>query len=338
MAQQGPKDLEVTSPPTDSISHLSFCPKANFLVAGSWDCQLRCWEVNNYSAAPKGAVNHEAPILSTCWSGDGTKVFSGGCDNKVKCWQLASNQFVPAAQHAAPVKSVFWVEEMGCLVTGSWDKTVKFWDGRAAGAAHDIALPDRVYAMDCSFPLCVVGTAEKQILIYDLRKPVEWKKFASPLKMQTRALGCFPDKTGFAIGSIEGRVAIQHVEDKDNGKNFIFKCHRETNNNTTDVYAVNGIAFHPVGTFATCGSDGVYNFWDKDSKQRLKYTPKFNLPISSCSFNNDGNLFAYAVSYDWSKGQEYYQPSMQNQIFVHAVLDSDMKGRLSNRPRGGGRR
>ena len=24
------------------------------------------------------------------------------------------------------------------------------------------------------------------------------------------------------------------------------------------------------GTFVTCGSDGAYNFWDKDSKQRLK--------------------------------------------------------------------
>nr|GMC83282.1 Protein RAE1 [Ipomoea batatas] len=24
------------------------------------------------------------------------------------------------------------------------------------------------------------------------------------------------------------------------------------------------------GTFATSGSDGAFNFWDKDSKQRLK--------------------------------------------------------------------
>lgn len=24
------------------------------------------------------------------------------------------------------------------------------------------------------------------------------------------------------------------------------------------------------GTFATAGSDGAFNFWDKDSKQRLK--------------------------------------------------------------------
>jgi WD40 repeat protein len=38
-----------------------------------------------------------------------------------------------------------------------------------------------------------------------------------------------------------------------------------------EIYAVNTIKFHPVhGTFATAGGDGTYNFWDKDSKQRLR--------------------------------------------------------------------
>lgn len=36
----------------------------------------------------------------------------------------------------------------------------------------------------------------------------------SPLKQQTRTVSCFPTAKGFAVGSIEGRVAIQHM-DKD---------------------------------------------------------------------------------------------------------------------------
>ena len=54
------------------------------------------------------------------------------------------------------------------------------------------------------------------------------------------------------------------------------QCHREqlpanNPNSPIDIYAVNSVAFHPqFGTFATAGSDGTYNFWDKDSKQRLK--------------------------------------------------------------------
>ena len=64
-------------------------------------------------------------------------------------------------------------------------------------------------------------------------------------------------------------------------KNFTFKCHREQ----TDIYAVNDIKFHPThGTFVTAGADGVFNFWDKDSKQRLKQMGKCNAPIPCGEF------------------------------------------------------
>lgn len=39
-------------------------------------------------------------------------------------------------------------------------------------------------------------------------------------------LDCAADKTGYLIGSIEGRVAVHHVEDANSAKNFTFKCHR----------------------------------------------------------------------------------------------------------------
>jgi mRNA export factor len=110
----------------------------------------------------------------------------------------------------------------------------------------------------------------------------------SPLKWQTRVVSCFTSSTnsGFAIGSIEGRVAIQSVSEAllwkcsqtqmsswqirrregqqvsrcismtwqgDNlycSDNFSFKCHRrDSAPNIKDqalVFAVNDISFHPV--------------------------------------------------------------------------------------------
>ena len=44
------------------------------------------------------------------------------------------------------------------------------------------------------------------------------------------------------VGSIEGRVAVQHIDEAQQAKNFTFKCHRDNN----DIYAVNAINFHPV--------------------------------------------------------------------------------------------
>jgi mRNA export factor len=73
---------------------------------------------------------------------------------------------------------------------------------------------------------------------------------------------------GFALGSVEGRVAIQYVTAQNPKDNFTFKCHRSNgmSNGFQDIYAVNDIAFHPIhGTLATVGSDGRYSFWDKAS-------------------------------------------------------------------------
>jgi len=320
------RDTEVTNPPTDSISSITFSPKANLLVGTSWDNQVRCWEISsNGQSVLKAQTNHDGPVLCSSWSGDGTKVFTGGCDSKAKCWVLQTNQSIVAGTHSAPIKSLFWMDEMQCLVTASWDKTVKYWDGRSPNPAHTAMLPERAYTMDVKYPLCVVGTAERHIVIYDLRKPnVEFKRFPSPLKFQSRVISCFPDKSGFALGSIEGRVAIHHVEDKDSMKNFAFKCHRDGN----EIYAVNVICFHPVhGTFATSGSDGSFNFWDKDSKQRLKPFSRSNAPITCGNFNADGSIFAYAVSYDWSKGVEYYNQYKQSYILLHSVQEAEIRSR-----------
>ena len=69
------------------------------------------------------------------------------------------------------------------------------------------------------------------------------------------------------------------------------------------------------------------NFWDKDSKQRLKNFPRCNGSISAAKFSPSGNLFAYSVSYDWSKGREYYQPQAANDIFLHPVEASEVQPR-----------
>ena len=68
------------------------------------------------------------------------------------------------------------------------------------------------------------------------------------------------------------------------------------------IHQVNDIAFHPVhGTLATVGSDGTFSFWDKDARTKLKPSEPMEQPITRCCFNHNGQIFAYSVSYDWSK-------------------------------------
>jgi len=334
------KDYEVANPADDSISALAFSPASiqqNFLVSGSWDNSMRCWEIDNTGKSiPKAQQTMGGPILDVCWHDDGSKVFMASCDKQVKCWDLASNQAVQVAEHQAPVKACRWVQtpSYAALMTVSWDKTIKFWDIRAPSPMLSLDLPERAYCADVDYPMAVVGTAGRGIVIYQLDgQPKEFKKVESPLKYQHRCIKIFRDKkaapTGFAIGSVEGRVAIQYVNAANPKDNFTFKCHRNNGavNGFQDIFAVNDIAFHPVhGTLSTVGSDGRFSFWDKDARTKLKTSEACDQPITKCVFNKDGQIFAYAVSYDWSKGHEFFNSQKKNYIFLRSCFD-DLKPR-----------
>lgn len=142
-------------------------------------------------------------------------------------------------------------------------------------------------------------------------------------KMQIDCNGLVSVPTGYALGSIEGRVAIQYVNPVTTKDNFTFKCHRVNGQSGyQDIYAVNDIAFHPVhGTLATVGSDGTFSFWDKDARTKLKSSETMEQSITKCCFNANGQIFAYAVGYDWSKGHEYYNPSKKTYIYLRPCFD-----------------
>lgn len=309
------------------------------MVATSWDNHVRCYQVqSNGSSAPQSSIQHDAPVLAACWHHDGSSVFSAGCDKQAKRWDLGSNQTVQVAAHDAPIRHLAWVPEVNLLVTGSWDKTLRYWDTRSPQPALTVNLVERCYALSCVHPLLVVGTADRHVLVYNLSNPqVVYKQIVSPLKYQTRCVAAFPDKSGYLLGSIEGRVAVQHVEEQLAARNFTFKCHRDTDGS---VHSVNSCVFHPVqGSFVTTGSDGCYNFWDKDSKQRLKAMAKCGAPIPCGAYNADGSILAYAVSYDWSKGAEAHNPATAtNAIYLHSVQEAEVKPRQrTNVPTGGKR-
>ncbi|KAL9714273.1 RNA export factor gle2 [Leucoagaricus gongylophorus] len=334
----GDKDIEITEPPPDSISSLSFSSQADYLAVGSWDNSVRIYEVGTQGQTQgKAMYQHQGPVLSTCWNKDGTKIFSGGADNAGRMFDVTTGQATQVAQHDAPIKVVKWIEapQMGILATGSWDKTIKYWDLRSQSPVATVQLPERCYTFDVQYPVLVVGTAERHIQIFNLNNPTTpYKTMTSPLKWQTRVVSCFTasQNNGFAVGSVEGRVAIQYVEESDSTNNFSFKCHRrDSNPNTKDqalVYAVNDISFHPVhGTFSTSGSDGTIHFWDKDARTRLKSFEAAPASISCSTFNRTGSIFAYAVSYDWSKGHSGMTPGLPNKVMLHACKDEEVRKR-----------
>lgn len=175
---------------------------------------------------------------------------------------------------------------------------------------------------------------------------------STPLTQAYRCLSIFSDLDGFIVGSVEGRCAVQYFEDASRyssqlnwflalfsfvndhcliclicapfHSNFAFKCHRDTQGNTCRVSAVNDIAFSRWNTFATIGSDGIFNFWCQARRQRLKAFLQLSSPLTACAFSPADDTFAYATGNDWSRGVTNEQPNRVT-IFLHASTEQEIR-------------
>ena len=69
------KDVQLTSPPEDSISDLAFSSASEHLAVASWDKKVRIYEIDGQgNSQGKAIIDHEGPVLSCCWSKVGLNI------------------------------------------------------------------------------------------------------------------------------------------------------------------------------------------------------------------------------------------------------------------------
>lgn len=249
-------------------------------------------------------------------------------------------------------------EQTSVLASAGWDSNFYLWDVRMNSnsnsdsnsnsnssitkkpAAH-IELPNKAFSMDVdpsTGTRLVIATAGRRTCFIDVRMMkstaestttdvVESAKLTldreSTLKYQARVCRFFPNGSGIAAGSIEGRVGVEFLDDlgvpSPNGmKKYAFKCHRAND----AVYPVNAIAFHKAyGTFATGGCDGTVVTWDGLQKKKLSSLHKFPTSIAAMCFNLDGSELAIASSYTFEEGERDHP---RDEIYIRKILDSEI--------------
>jgi len=172
-----------------------------------------------------------------------------------------------------------------------------------------------------------------KFFIYDVRNmstPEQVRE--SSLMNQTRCIRSFPDGTGFALSSIEGRVAVEYFDTSPQAqkRKYAFKCHRKVVNGAQTLFPVNAMAFHPkYGTFATGGCDCFINIWDGRNKKRICQYPAYPTSIAALDFNSSGSLLAIASSYTWEEGEKDH-PS--DAVYIRTINDHEVAQKKRKAP------
>ncbi|KAK9832385.1 hypothetical protein WJX74_008502 [Apatococcus lobatus] len=325
-----PLGKEVQEPPADGVTALRFSARG-LLLASSWDGTARLYD----NLVQRGAFSHRVPVLDCCFQDSSESViFTAGLDAVVKRYDFFSRSEAKVAEHSKAVRCVEYLPDLKLLVTGSWDGTLRIWNPQAPfgqNLVNTLYLPDRVFTMAQSQSRLVIGTAGRQVLIYDLKMlgrsvPVSAEQQReSSLKHQTRCIRCHPDGTGYTLSSIEGRVAVEYFDPGEAAQaaKYAFKCHRRNEGGKEAIFPINSMAFHPVlGTFATGGCDGVVNMWDGKNQKRLCQLTGYPTSIAAMAFSPDGSRLAIASSYTYEHGEVEHA---QDSIFIRNMAESEVR-------------
>jgi len=354
-------DVEIPNCPSHMISSLSWSEARGRLVlcATAWDGTASAWDVepqpdastgrtvNNLNVTPISQHRSPSgyPVLCSTVSPEGVLYF-GTCDRGVWAETLGGSESgggpQQVAEHSQPVKSIAWIDEIGVLATGSWDCTTRFWDTRQQQPLAEVNCGAPVQDMDFSTaPLVTILCARKTIL-YDLqsRNVMQEIQPYHAVRHQLRCIANFKDQTGFAAGSVDGRIMVHYYADQGNTppppgkKSFSFRAHRAEINSSSgqpnSVFPVNGVSCHPLGTLLSVGGNGSVTTWDKESQDILQDFKVGYLPLSASALNSAGTLFAFASSYDWSRGPEHYRTDRSSRLTVKMLKPAHVQPKNRN--------
>lgn len=114
-----------------SITSVAFSPDGRYMAAGSFNGEIRVWQVADMKQLHTFA-EHSGWVWSIAFSPDGTLLASGSNDRTMKLWDISKPESQDCIStfegHTHWVKAVAFSPDGTTLASGSNDQTVKLWN------------------------------------------------------------------------------------------------------------------------------------------------------------------------------------------------------------------
>lgn len=112
------------------VSCLEYSPNGAMLASGSWDKEIRVWDLSTLETSLVLKGVHEVPVTSVSWhKSTGSLLCAGSADCTASLWNTRDGRHLASLQgHSGWVLDVCFSSSSQLLATASWDKTIKLWD------------------------------------------------------------------------------------------------------------------------------------------------------------------------------------------------------------------
>jgi len=127
----------------------------HILTSGSLDSTILNYDLRIPSPIISQFSNHEGEVCGLKWSPDGSKLASGGNDNRLNIWQLSypTEPLFTRTDHKACVRALAWCPwRMELLASGggSADRTIKFWNTATGSCLNSLDSESQVSSLTWS--------------------------------------------------------------------------------------------------------------------------------------------------------------------------------------------
>ena len=234
-------------------------------------------------------LGHAGNINSVSFSPNGAYLASGGEDQTIVLWHLASGKELRRLSgHEQEVKSVAFHSNGEQLVSGSRDGKILVWDVKTGDVlnrlkGHSAFVNSVDYSPDGQ--LIVSASSDQTVRIWEPTSQLEihsLKGHGAPVNVVKFS----PDGKMIASGSDDGSIRIWNTN---TGSQLNVFRHFSLSFGNHESDAISSLDFSPDGNFLVSGGmDHVIRVWDVYSGRQVKIIENHDWPVTAVAFAPNG--------------------------------------------------
>ena len=197
------------------ISCLEFSPDGSRLATGSWDKEVRVWNLGSLDTAVTLKGLHEVPVTSLAWfKPEGSLIASGSADTKIGLWNsVTGEKLLTLTDCFGWVLGTSFSTDGSFLAAASWDKMVRLWEPNTGSLLYTLrGHKAGVWSVDFQSEHKVLcsGSADGTVRLWDPRSNKCTAVFGEEATSSVHSVKWSPDNTKIASASDDSKVRVRY--------------------------------------------------------------------------------------------------------------------------------